>query len=336
MKNIKYLVLGFLMVVSFVNNVYSRNEPENSQEKAETAEPTPPVEEKGLKWKYFVERTATLRDSLADKTEVHIDRAFIHYGAGAKQAGGQKRGVPQVVYVDENRERLPMAIHYESAFQPLDSKKFALTGNLPEDIGSDPDLPLQVGILVVDFSLLPLEPEAELKEGLGWSSIWYVFYGLTPDFPFPITIEHKVKSYEQKKGRRCAVIEYTIVGDLKMADHPEWFTEEELREGRGHFALKGNGTAYFDPAEGIIVEKEQTISWTRFGEKLWRFEDGKVGWKPTVDDEKLVRIQVSLQSEKGTPAGLPVAVYVLIVAAVGIVIAGLILLVKKKAISRSR
>jgi len=310
MLRIRYFILGFLLVGFFANNLWS----EVTEEKAS--------------WKYLVERTTTLQDNLANKKEVHIDRAFVYYGAGAKQAGGQMKEVPQVVYIDEDKNRLPRAVYYASAFEVLDSKKLTLTGKLRDDIGSDPDLPLQVGILVVDFSLLPLEPEGELKEELSWTRTWYVYIGWETKFTFPVTIKQEVNGYERKKGRRCAVIKYTATGEFKHVD--------DKRDLRGEYYLNGNGTAYFDTAEGIIVEKEQTISWTRFGEKLWRFEDGKVGWKPTADDKKTVKIRVVLQPEQGAQAGLPVAVYVLIVAAVGIVIAGLILLLRKKAGSRGK
>ena len=39
-------------------------------------------------WKYFVERTTTDWDKLTNKKKIHIDRAFVYYGAGVKQAGG--------------------------------------------------------------------------------------------------------------------------------------------------------------------------------------------------------------------------------------------------------
>lgn len=285
MLRIKYFILGFLLAGSFPTNLWGESTVRVGS------------------WKYLVKRTTIKQDNLANKTEKHVDRAFVFYGAGAKHAGGQIKTVPQVVYVDEELKPFPKAVYFESAIVPLNPKKLGLIRKLPEylklpeDLGSRPDSPVPGDTLPKSFSILPLKPEAELKSGLSWSRTWYVFYGVTPDFPFPVTIEHEVKGYEQKKGRRCALIEYTIAGDLKMADHPEWFTEEELREARAEFSLKGSGTAYFDPADGIIVEKEQAISWTRFGEKLWRFEDGKVGWKPTVDDKKSVRIRVSLQPD---------------------------------------
>ena len=70
MCRIRYFVLGFLLTGSFATN--SRAE----------------VTEKEGSWKYLVERTTTVRDNVANKKEVHIDRVFVYYGAGAKQAGG--------------------------------------------------------------------------------------------------------------------------------------------------------------------------------------------------------------------------------------------------------
>jgi len=314
MCRIRYFVLGFLLTGSFATN--SRAE----------------VTEKEGSWKYCVERTTTVRDNVANKKEVHIDRAFVYYGAGAKQAGGQIKSVPQVVYVDEDGDRLAKAIYYESAIVPHDSKKLGLFSMLPGDPGSEPNLPGPADILPKSFSILPLSPEAGLRKGLSWSSTLYVFYGETADFPFPATIKHELRRYEQKKGRRCAVINYTIAGRLKMADHPEWFTQEELHTNRGELSLQGGGTAYFDLAEGIIVEKEQTISWTNRGEKLARLEDGSIGWTPTADKGRTVAISVSLIPERGPKSRL--VVYLLIIGGAGIVIAVLVLLRKKKASTR--
>jgi hypothetical protein len=156
------------------------------------------------------------------------------------------------------------------------------------------------------------------------------------EFMFPAEISHEVIGYERKLSRRCSVMKYTIGGEFKSVEHPELLKERERGNLRGEYHLKGNGTAYFDPAEGIIVEKEQTISWTRFGEKLSRLEDDKVGWVPTVDDEKTVTIKVSLQPAEGEAVGLPAGTghpllsYVLIAAVIGIAIVGLILLLKKR------
>ena len=268
------------------------------------------VVEKRDSWKYLVERTRTERDNLAkkDKEKVFVDKAFVNFGAGPAYETGhiQTFGL----------EKFTMARKIPRG----------LASDIPGDIGSEPNLPLPVQLFGSAFNGFPLKLEEELERGLRWHSTLYAFYGVTPDFPFPVTIWHEVKGYEQKKGRRCALIEYKIAGDLKMSDHPEWFTEEELHKNKSGFGLKGGGIAYFDPVEEIIVEKDQTISWTRFGEKLSRFEDGKVGWKPTVDEKITVTISVSLIPEEGPKSRL--LVYLLIGA--GIVIAAVVLLRKTK------
>lgn len=260
--------------------------------RAKTIAPKPvqPVGEKVPRCRYFVEKTTTERDKLTmkEKEKVFIDRALVHYGAGAEQAGGQVKTVPQVVYIDKNQKRLPKAAYYESPLIPRDSEKFVLTEKLPLDIGSDPDFPLPVHGLLGAFDIAPVKPTAELKQGLSWSSTWYVHIGWTTELTFPVTIKHEVKGYEQKKGRKCAVINYTIAGEFKT---------ETKRKLRGEYCLKGNGTAYFDPADGIIVEKEQTVLWTRLGKQLKRCGNGAVGWISQTDEERLVRIRVSLQPD---------------------------------------
>ncbi|MHC4658563.1 MAG: hypothetical protein ACYS83_05215, partial [Planctomycetota bacterium] len=147
MWSVRYLVLVFLLAGSFATNT-----------------------EKEASWKYLVERTIKKKDHITGKKEVHTDRAFVYYGAGAKQAGGQIKSVPQVVYVDEDGNRLAKAVYYESAIVPHDSKKLGLFSMLPGDPGSEPNLPGPAHILPKSFSILPLSPEAGLRKGLNWSS----------------------------------------------------------------------------------------------------------------------------------------------------------------------
>ena len=307
MRSIKYFVLGFLLVGFFANNLWSTvtgeessrlsKEAEIAQAKAAAAELIKPVAQEGAKWKYFVERTIETRQN--DKKKVDIDRAFVHFGAGAKQAGGQIKNVPHIVYVDENQKRLAKAVHQGPAITTINSEMLTLTGDLPKDkdsdpnMGSDPNLPVGVFILINSF-FLPLEPKGKLEEGIRWSSILHARFGWGTNLTFPVTIKHELKGYEQKQGIECAVIEYTIAGEFKYADYPERFTEEELLESKGAFSLKGNGTVYLKA--GIIVEKEQTVSWKSLEERLRRLGNGDVGWVPAVDQEQAVKVRVSLQS----------------------------------------
>ncbi len=256
------------------------------------------VAQEGSTWKYFVERTITTRQN--DNKKVYIDRAFVHFGAGAKQAGGQIKTVPHVVYIDASQKRLPKAVHHGPAITTLGSEMLTLTGDLPKakdsdpNMGSDSSFPVQVATLGNIF-FLPLEPKEKLEEGIRWSSILHARLGWSTKLTFPVTIKHELKGYEQKQGMRCAVIKYTIAGNFKSADHPERFTEEELRESKGEFTLKGNGTVYLKA--GIIVAKEQTVSWRILEERLRRLENGDVAWVPAVDQEQAVKVRVSLQSD---------------------------------------
>jgi hypothetical protein len=312
MCRIRYYVLGFVVGGSLSSNLWAG------------------VGERLESWKYFVERRTTVEDKVGKKSEVHIDRAFVHYGSGAKQAGGQIKSVPQVVYVDEDGNRLAEAVYYGSAIVPADSEELGLLSRSPGDPGSDPNLPGPIEILPTSFSVLPVSAEEEVRKGLSWNSTLHVFYGESADFPFPVRINHEVKRYKRKQGRKCAEIKYTIAGGLNMADHPEWFTQEELRENRGEISVKGNGTAYYEPVEGIVVEKEQTISLRIFGEKLRQLDDGSVGWVSVQDEEKTVKILVSLETEEGAGGLLLAGTYIVIAGVVGVFVLAFVLLRKRQ------
>lgn len=309
---------------------------EAARAKAEAAaEAAKAVEETGPKWKYFVERKSTERDSLGRKNRdnVRVSRAFVHFGAGAKYAGGQIETVPNVVYVDENKEPLPE--RRGPTIVPFDPQKYSLISKLPEDAGSDPDIPIPVsGFFEVFF--LPIGTEEELKEGLKWNRILHVYYGETDELTFPVEIEHRMTGYEQKKGRKCAVIKYTIAGEFKSADHPELLTEvEKQSSARSELALTGSGTAYFDEAEGIIVEKSQAASFTVSGGRNESPRPGKVVWTPIRDQKHSVEARVSLlqegyTDEEAAKTGLLTAAYLLIGTMVGIFIVGVILLLRKR------
>ncbi len=249
-------------------------------------------------WKYYIERTTTQVDKLLNKTDKHVDRAFVHYGAGAKEAGGQIKTVPQVVYIDANQITLAEAAYYESPIVPASPDKFTFIDKLPDGIGSEPNLPAPSQALPSAFNILPIRPEEKIHKGLAWTVVWYFSVGMGGGPAFPGVISQEVIGYEQKMGRRCALIKYTIAGELKMDEHPELFTEQELREYKAEFILKGTGTVYFDPAEEIIVEKEQTISWKMFSQQLARLDDNSIGFATQKDEEKIVTIRVSLQPEE--------------------------------------
>jgi len=271
---------------------------ETARAKAEAAKPVQHVEEKGPRWKYFVEGTTTSRNNLLkkNKEEVFTNRAFVHFGAGAKQAGGQFESMPNLVYVDEDRERLPKGASGGSHIEPFGSGKLSLISELPENVGSVPESPLPFSIFFNAF-LLPLGQEVELKKGVSWSCTVYAYYPIGTGFAFPVRIKHRIAGYEQKKGRRCAVVKYSLFYEFKMADHPELFTQNELRKGRGGFVLKGDGTAYFDPTEKIIIEKSQAVSFSVDEKRLIAPVSGKAVWTPKVDQETLVKVRISLESD---------------------------------------
>jgi hypothetical protein len=285
----------------------------------------------------------------------------VYYGAGAKQAGGQVKEVPQVVYVDGNRNVRAKASYYESPILPFPGErfeqytKFGLYTLLPRHPGYEPNEPRTAYLIPKASFFLPVKPEVELKKDVRWDATWHLCIDREmPEAMFPATISHEVTGYKKKQGRKCAVIEYTISGEFKSVDHPELLTEKKRQMYKGEWHLNGNGTAYFDPAEEIIVEKEQTLSYTSFSEIIqpleagkfdWvttekealelvksGLEDGSIGWTTTEDSGTIVAISVSLIPEE--PPKSRLLVYLLIIGGAGIVIAVVVLLRKKKASTR--
>jgi len=270
---------------------------EAEEARAKAPKPLEELPEVGPSWKYLVERTITRRELGYKSEKSYVDRAYVHYGAGAKQAGGQIGTAPQVVYVDTQGKRLAKPVVHGPAFTPFDQKKLSLTAELPEFGGPGSGLPLPLAVIATCFDILPTQPHVPLKQGATWSSTIDTFFGYphAETFRFPATIKCHIERYEKRKARDCAKITYTITGEFKSSEHPERFTEEDLREWRYHLALEGEGVAYFDPEAGVIVEKEQTISWTTSAEKLRLTEDGNEHWVPNVDERTSVTICVSLQ-----------------------------------------
>jgi len=278
--NIRCVTIGFVAVVTNINPTFAHND------KAQDS------------WKYLVQRTIAKKDNITGKKEVHTDRAFVHYGSGAEEAGGQIKEVPQVIYINKNQKPLAKASYYASPFVPRRIGKLTMSNKFPYNLGSNKNSPLPVDGLPNVFDIFPLKTESKLEQGKNWNVTWHLYRGMNTQITFPATISHRVTGYERKLGRRCAVIKYTIKSEFKSADHPELFTEEQRRELRGEYHLKGEGTAYFDSEENIILDKKQTMSWTSFGEKLSRLKDGNVGWVTKEDKERTVTINVSLVTDE--------------------------------------
>jgi len=271
---------------------------ETARAKLEAAKSVQPVEEKGPRRKYFLESATIQRNNLLkkNKEKVFTDRAFIHFGSGAKQAGGQIESVPNVVYVNDKKERLPEARHPGPAITPIASDKLTLVTKLPENVGSAPESPLALQLFFSPF-LFPIGIEAEMKKGLSWSPTIYTSYPIGTGFTFPVQIKCRVAGHKVTRGRRCAIIKYSLFYEFKTADHPELFTQDELRRERGKYVLKGDGTAYFDPVEKIIVEQRQTVSFSRRWEGYEDHGSGKAMWSLACDEETLVKVQISLESD---------------------------------------
>ena len=250
---------------------------------------------------YLVERTVTERNNLAseDRERVFVDRALVYYGAGSERAGGVLRGAPNVVYVDKGGKRSAKIAYLAQPIWSCEPHKLRMmkaTDWLPEGSGSDAKRPIPVNCIFAVIDFCPFAPEAEMKAGLTWEVTVHVSHAKT-HAAFPVTIRHTLKRYENREGRKCAVVDYTIDGVWRRSDHPDRFGGEELTERRGELRLQGNGTAWVDPAADIIVAKEETLSWTRLEEQLVQGEDEQVGWVSTTDEETSVVMRVALHLE---------------------------------------
>ncbi len=254
--------------------------------------PPEPEADSGPSWKYLVERRTTSRGLAPKKERVYVDRAFVHYGARAKQAGGQYESAPQVVYIDEDDNRLNGFGHM--TFEPIGSDKLTMTDKLPWNYGRDPNLPLPVSKLAKAFDMLPLERWERLQANLRTVSTLHLCFMGIPKLSFPAAMNYQLRGYEKKKGRKCAVIDYTIAGTFKSSEHPERFTEEQMRKGRLEGSLKGGGFAYVDLEAGIIVEKQQAVAWSLAVEQLTRLKNGERAWVPDTVDWQLVEITVEV------------------------------------------
>ena len=99
---------------------------------------------------------------------------------------------------------------------------------------------------------------------------------------------------------------------------------------RADYNLNCSAKTFYDRKEQIIVENEQTVSWTLFGEQFSRLKDGSVGWVPTIDRKTTVNISVSLVTDELPTSAHQGTVYIVIAATVGIGVTAFALLLKKK------
>ena len=262
-------------------------------DKENVVEPKEVTKEEGTSWTYFVKRTTSTNNRHINEEKSNTIRAYVHYGAGAKMAGGQIESVPQVVYVDANDRRFEEYISREPPFIPMLSEKLSMVDNLPEKAGEDANFPVPVQILLQNFELAPLMPQMEFKTGLSWTRTLYTHIGLST-IVFPVTIEHEVRSYKQHKGRKCAVIDYSITGEFISDDHPEMIPENKRAKLKSVYRMEGKGTAYFDTSEDVLVEKEQLVTWEVLGKQLGRMDDGSTGWVTSEDRKTTTQIKVLL------------------------------------------
>jgi len=304
---------------------------EGGQPEARSDKDKTGVKEDRPTWKYLVERTIKSHDHLKEKRTGSRMRAFVYFGPGGKKAGGTVDGEPEVVYIDKKNNRVPDEHEPTTLIHIYFKDKFTLTPKMPWGFGSNKEgHPVLVDGLQSYIEVFPIGPEQEqeMAPGLSWSpTVYFSFWGL--ESLFEPTIKHEVKGYKEKRGRRCAVIEYFITGE-KTIEPPDLY-----KNARFNYSLQGDGTAYFDPVEEIIVSKKQTITWRTQSEKFDQLDDGSIGLVTKHNVEKTVNLSVSLVPEGQRTCRLRVIAYLLVAAGIGLIIAVLVLL-RKKASSDSK
>ncbi len=279
----------------------SRQEAESLMAQAETvaddkkqdSEPKEVAKKEGPSWTYSVKRTMATHDRQTDKHDSTTIRARVHYGAGAKLADGQIDAVPQVVYVDAKDQRLNEHSSRQPPLIAMRSEKFGMMDNLPEELGADPNSPVLAHIFSQFLEIPPLKPTQELRKGLNWNRTLYARVG-TSKIVFPVMIEHQVRGFEQHQERRCAVIDYSIGGEVRTEDHPEMIPEHQRGELKSVYRMHGDGTVYFDTSEDVLVEKEQSTTWEVLGWRLAKTDDGNIGWATSEDQAMTTNIHVLL------------------------------------------
>jgi len=237
------------------------------------------------KWIYYVERSAVHKDKLRKEERILVDHVLVKYGAGK----------PQVVYVDEQKRPLERQHSAGQRFQPFPVDKLPRAGRLPTFGGPGSGMGWPVGIVANCFDILPMIPESGLSADEGWEREIEMCFNAAPRTNVMATIKHNTRGYEEIRGRRCLKIDYTVSGAFKAADHPELFSAEELKEREVEYVLSGNGTAYIDAQTGILVDKEQTLTWSSLYRRLRKLDDRRLGWVSEVDKEESVKVSVSLQ-----------------------------------------
>ncbi len=114
------------------------------------------------------------------------------------------------------------------------------------------------------FSLYPTFPDRELKVGESWTQ--------TSEAPQPemgVTVESQYTFVrrEDRKGYKCAVIDFTISMNVKVTG------EEAMNiEGSG----TGKGTCYFAYEKGLLVESSAELDLTMAIETPLPIGDGKI------------------------------------------------------------
>jgi hypothetical protein len=194
----------------------------------------------------------------------------------------------EVTYVDADLR--PAEHRHTPPVQPLPQERLGLLGRLPEGAGETPDFPLPLPAILYGFEVLPLTPQDELQAGRKWTSKLHVgIWGLND--AVPVTVEQQAIDFEERFGRRCLVIKYSLSGTISG------------RRGdfRGGVTLSGEGTVHYDTNDKIVVTKTQKLSVARVGAR----QEGAPGtageWRTTGRAEDVVSLDLSLRSTAGKP-----------------------------------
>jgi hypothetical protein len=265
-----------------------------------TAKPAPMVPE-GLRWKYLVEVSG--RGGLLGAEPIaYTVRAYVHLGAGAELAGGQFAAEPAVVYIDETGDRLKGKKDWpQTPVLPGTSERYRLSRDLVDGI---PGEAWSTSYLACLYYLLPTAPEEVLREGLGWQATVPVSLATLPVIRFPLGIEHRVGGTVEKEGRKCWQIDHTFQASFDVHDHPEMFSEQDLRDFRLKMTYSGKGTAYVAVDDGIVVEKTQETRTSVRGQEAWPDGQGGTRWEPykSMDTHYVINVRL-VSSEEAEPAG---------------------------------
>jgi len=146
--------------------------------------------------------------------------------------------------------------------------------------------------------ILPITNGGALNVGAEWYVKLPVAPTMSGKFSMPVSVVHRVTAVKEVRGRRCAAIEYHLQLRLSPLEQPDMFQDFLAGPFFFDYKLEGGGTAWVDLEEGIVVEKTQEFTMTKFAKLRRAPGDGEDAWQVRENVESRTRWKVTLDSAR--------------------------------------